>query len=76
MSVVAAVLVYNTYPLTATMIVLLALSDDIPITTIASDNVKLESKPVRWQMGRMLMLPRGAGRPRRGGDVGAVPPRA
>ncbi len=43
-------------PLTAVMIIILALLDDIPIMTIAFDNTIVDPKPVRWQMGRMLSI--------------------
>lgn len=54
--VVAAMLAYNNYPLTAVMIVLLALLDDIPIMTIAYDNTFLSPEPVRWHMKRTLIV--------------------
>jgi len=54
--VVLAMLVFDTYPLTAIMIIALALLDDIPIMTIAYDNTRLEPKPVRWDMHRVLMI--------------------
>ena len=49
-------LIYNQYPLTTIMIILLALLDDIPIMTIAWDNAELSPKPVRWQMDRLLAI--------------------
>jgi H+-transporting ATPase len=55
-SVVAAMLIYNAYPLSAIMIVMLALLDDIPIMAIATDNTLIDKKPVRWQMSRVLTL--------------------
>lgn len=54
--VVLAMIGFNTFPLTAIMIVLLALLDDIPIMTIAYDNTKLEATPVRWDMKRILTI--------------------
>jgi H+-transporting ATPase len=54
--VVAAMLVYNVFPLTAIMIIILALLDDIPIMTIAYDNTYLSPTPVRWEMGRVLTV--------------------
>ncbi|OEU67994.1 MAG: plasma-membrane proton-efflux P-type ATPase [Desulfovibrio sp. S3730MH75] len=54
--VVLAMLVFDFYPLTAVMIIMLALLDDIPIMTIAYDNTWLDPKPVRWQMGRVLSI--------------------
>lgn len=52
--VVLTYLVYDFMPLTAIMIVLMALLDDIPIMTIAYDNVKIQGKPVRWNMHRII----------------------
>ncbi len=43
-------------PLTAIMIIILALLDDIPIMTIAYDNTVIEKKPVRWDMKYILTL--------------------
>jgi len=54
--VVLAMLTYEVYPLTAIMIILLALLDDIPIMTIAYDNTWLDPNPVRWRMGRVLSI--------------------
>ena len=54
--VVLAMLVTHHYPLTAVLIILLALLDDIPIMTIAYDNTWLEPRPVRWQMKRVLTV--------------------
>ncbi len=46
----------NIQPLTAIMIVVLALLDDIPIMTIAYDNVRSSPAPVRWDMHRILVF--------------------
>jgi len=43
-------------PLTAVMIILLALLDDIPIMTIAYDNTIVDPKPVRWNMTKILSI--------------------
>ena len=43
-------------PLTAVMIIILALLDDVPIMTIAYDNTRIDPNPVRWQMGRVLSV--------------------
>lgn len=48
--VVLAMIIFNRYPLSAVMIVILALLDDIPIMTIAYDNASVERRPVRWHM--------------------------
>lgn len=54
--VVLAMLVYHTYPITAVMIILLALLNDLPIMTIAYDNTWLPPQPVRWQMRKVLTV--------------------
>jgi len=54
--VVMTMLIWNIYPLTTIMIILLALLDDIPIMTIAWDNADLPRSPVRWDMGRLLAI--------------------
>lgn len=50
----ASILVFNFYPVTAIMVVLLALLNDLPIMMIAYDNAPLAMKPVRWDMTRVL----------------------
>ena len=52
--VVIAYLAFGFQPLTAIMIVVLALLDDIPIMTIAYDHVKASPLPVRWNMHRII----------------------
>ncbi|MFP3866941.1 MAG: plasma-membrane proton-efflux P-type ATPase [Desulfobacteraceae bacterium] len=54
--VVLAMLVYNFYPITAVMIILLAFFNDVPIMTIASDNTVIDPQPVRWNMHRVLTV--------------------
>jgi H+-transporting ATPase len=51
-----SILAFNFYPLTAVMIVILALLNDIPIMTIAYDNVRVQEKPVRWNMRGVLIV--------------------
>jgi len=51
-----SILVFNFYPVTAVMIVLLALFNDFPIMMIAYDNAPLASRPLRWNMSRVLIL--------------------
>ncbi len=51
-----AIVVFNFYPITAIMIIVLALLNDIPIMTIAYDNTKVHEKPVRWDMKEMFVL--------------------
>lgn len=54
--VVASVVFFEFQPLAAVMIVVLALLDDIPIMTIAYDNVTPSPKPERWDMHQVLMF--------------------
>ncbi|MCG8545723.1 MAG: plasma-membrane proton-efflux P-type ATPase [Alphaproteobacteria bacterium] len=53
--VVLATIFFDLRPLTAVMIIALALLDDIPIMAIAYDNTRIEAKPLRWQMHRVLL---------------------
>ena len=46
----------NFYPVTAIMIVLLAILNDVPIMMIAYDNVTVAPKPVKWDMVRVLTI--------------------
>jgi H+-transporting ATPase len=41
-------------PLTAVMIVIMSLLDDVPIMTIAYDNTPVSKTPIRWRMPRIL----------------------
>ncbi|MGE3266494.1 plasma-membrane proton-efflux P-type ATPase [Methylocystis sp.] len=52
----ASILIFNFYPVTAIMVVLLALLNDIPIMMIAFDNAPFAAKPVRWDMTRVLTI--------------------
>ena len=52
----ASILVFNFYPVTAIMVVLLALLNDLPIMMIAYDNAPMAAKPVRWDMTRVLTI--------------------
>jgi H+-transporting ATPase len=54
--VVLAMLVFNFYPITAIMIILLAFFNDVPIMTIAYDNTHLDPEPVRWDMHRVIVV--------------------
>ena len=50
------ILILGIYPITALMIVLLAILNDIPILAIAYDNVVESKSPVRWRMREILIL--------------------
>src|SRR5690348_4855377 len=54
--VVASIVLFQFQPLTAIMIVALALLDDIPIMTIAYDNVPAPPEPVRWKTHSILLF--------------------
>ena len=49
-----AILIFNFYPLTAVMIVMLALLNDGAILSIAYDNVQYKNKPEAWNMRMVL----------------------
>jgi len=51
-----SILLFNFFPITALMIVLLALLNDIPIMTIAYDNVLYSKFPEKWKMREILTL--------------------
>ena len=51
-----SIVVFNFYPVTAIMIVILALLNDIPIMAIAYDNARIEPRPVRWDMREVLTI--------------------
>ncbi len=51
-----SILAFDFYPVTAVMIVLLAILNDFPIMMIAYDNAPVAEGPVRWDMHRVLTL--------------------
>lgn len=50
----SSIIFFNFYPVTALMIVLLALLNDAPIMTIAYDNVIYSNKPEKWDLRIIL----------------------
>jgi len=50
----ASIVIFQFYPVTALMLVLLALLNDLPIMTIAYDSVKYSDKPEKWDMLTLL----------------------
>ncbi|GAB6909705.1 putative enzyme [Desulfosarcina cetonica] len=54
--VVLAMVVFDFYPITAIMIILLAFFNDVPIMAIAYDNTWVDPKPVRWDMHRVFTV--------------------
>ncbi len=51
-----SIVVFNFYPITALMIIVLALLNDIPILAIAYDRTKVQKHPVRWNMTELLTV--------------------
>ena len=49
-----SIIIFQFYPITALMIVLLALLNDAPIMTIAYDHVKYSNKPEKWNLRIIL----------------------
>jgi H+-transporting ATPase len=52
--VVLSSIFLNFQPLTAIMIVVISLLDDVPIMAIAYDSVRVSERPIRWQMPKLL----------------------
>jgi H+-transporting ATPase len=52
----ASIVIFQFYPVTALMLVLLALLNDLPIMTIAYDRVKYSDKPEKWNMRTLLIV--------------------
>ena len=59
--VVLASIYYHFFPLTAIMLIALALLDDVPIMTIAFDNASVPPQPVKWELDRVLVISSGTG---------------
>jgi H+-transporting ATPase len=51
-----SIVIFNFYPITALMIILLALLNDLPILAIAYDHTRVNQRPVRWKMQEMLTI--------------------
>src|SRR5215831_18695190 len=54
--VVLSSIYYRFFPLTAIMLIALALLDDVPIMTIAFDNASVPPQPVKWELDRVLVI--------------------
>jgi H+-transporting ATPase len=54
--IAAVILLFNFYPVTAIMIVLLAILNDGAILSIAYDNVRYSNKPESWDMRFVLLI--------------------
>lgn len=51
-----SILAYNITPVTAVMVILLALINDIPVMAIAYDNALESTRPVRWHLHETLTV--------------------
>ncbi len=51
-----SIVIFDFYPITALMIILLALLNDIPILAIAYDRPRVHPAPVRWNMPELLTV--------------------
>jgi len=51
---VIAILIWGRFPVAPIMIILLAVFNDFPIMTIATDNVKYSKKPDKWNMRNVI----------------------
>ncbi len=52
----ASIIIFNFYPVTAIMIIILAFLNDLPILAIAYDRTKVDDKPVKWKMREIITL--------------------
>jgi H+-transporting ATPase len=50
------ILMFQFYPLTAVMVVLIALLNDLPIMSIAYDQVEASEQPSKWDMKQVLTI--------------------
>ena len=50
----ASIVIFNFYPVTAIMIIILAFLNDLPILAIAYDRTKVDDEPVRWKMKEVM----------------------
>jgi H+-transporting ATPase len=54
--VTSIIIIFNVFPITALLIVLLSLLNDLPIMTIAYDNVLYSRSPEKWKMREIITL--------------------
>ncbi|NOZ25927.1 MAG: plasma-membrane proton-efflux P-type ATPase [Nitrospirae bacterium] len=52
----ASIVIFNFYPVTAIMIIILAFLNDLPILAIAYDRTRVDEEPVRWNMGEVMSI--------------------
>lgn len=51
-----SILAFNYIPISAIMIIMLALLNDIPVMSIAYDNASVHDKPVRWNLNETMFI--------------------
>ncbi len=51
-----SIIVFNIYPISAIMVIALALLNDVPVMMIAYDNAPVHKKPVNWNMKEVLIV--------------------
>ena len=51
-----SILLLNSYPVTAIMIIILALLNDIPVMAIAYDNAPVHHAPEQWHIKQMIFV--------------------
>lgn len=51
-----AMTIFNIQPLTAVMIIIIALLNDLPIMMIAYDQMRIQKDPVSWNMGEIFTI--------------------
>ena len=51
-----SMLVFNAHPLTAIMVILIALLNDIPIMMVAYDKMRVHSHPITWNIKELLSV--------------------
>jgi len=51
-----SIIVFNFYPITAIMVIVLALLNDIPVMMIAYDKAPSHERPVKWDMKEVVVL--------------------
>ncbi len=55
----ASIIIFHNYPLSAIMIILIALLNDIPIMMIAYDHMRCHSVPVTWNLKEIITISSG-----------------
>jgi len=51
-----SLIIFNYSPLSAVMVIMLALLNDIPVMSIAYDNAPVHENPIRWHMNETLII--------------------